>query len=95
MATNMNKFLEAFAFILSQEILKSGFVPRDTNRMAQSFQLTQSVDFSKGKITFNTPFYTKYVHQGTRKMMARPFLIQILNQKGEEMVKKAFSIANS
>lgn len=80
--------------MFSNEIVNSGLVPRDTNRMAQSFQLFK-VKFSEGKITFITPFYTEFVHEGTQYMVARPFLIQIFNQKGEELIKKAFKIANN
>ena len=88
--------IELFGFLLSQEIAKSPLTPKDTTRMAKSFPATY--EFKKTSngysLNFKTPFYTEFVHEGTRKMKARPFVNQILNLKGEELLKKAFQIVD-
>ena len=97
MATDYKKFVEAVGFLLGQEIAKSPLTPVDTRRMAQSFPGTVKViETPKGYvIRFTTPDYTEYVHEGTRNMKARPFIIQIINQKGEQIIKQALKIAQT
>lgn len=85
---------EIFGFLMSQEIAKSPLTPKDTTAMAQSFPGTYTFNRSDQVIRFTTPFYTKYVHEGTKKMEGRPFVIQVFNQKGQETLKKAFRIAD-
>lgn len=97
----MNQFLseviEVFGFLLSQKIASSPLTPKDTARMARSFPGTYS--FSKTqdgfKLNFKTPFYTKFVHEGTRKMKSRPFVNNLLHSDGEKLLKQAFRIVDS
>ena len=94
--TDLRKVAEFFGFLLAQEIAKSPITPKDTARMARSFPGTAKIlDSPDGYvIQYNTPFYTEFVHEGTKKMKARPFVIQILNQKGEQLLKQAFRLAS-
>jgi hypothetical protein len=93
----MEEVIETFGFLLSQRIATSPLTPKDTTRMAKSFPATFKIkNGSKGPvISFKTPFYTKYVHDGTRKMKARPFVNQILNEDGERLLKESFRIVDA
>ena len=89
--------LETFGFLLSQKIANSPLTPKDTTRMARSFPATfRFTESSEGyKISFRTPFYTEYVHEGTRKMKARPFVNEIIHKDGEKLLKESFRIVNA
>jgi hypothetical protein len=89
--------IEVFGFLMAQRIAASPLTPKDTTTMAKSFPGTfKVVKTGQGySIRFRTPFYTKYVHEGTRKMKARPFVNQILNQDGERLLKQAFRIVDA
>jgi len=88
--------IELFGFLLANEIGKSQLVPKDTGHMRDTFGATyEFTRTDKGsKLSYTTPFYTKYVHDGTIKMKARPFVNWILNSKGEELLKQAFRITD-
>lgn len=88
--------IELFGFLLAEKIGESPLTPKDTGHMRDTFPGTyQLVKKSDGyKIKFTTPFYTKFIHDGTRKLRARPFVNQILHQDGERLLKKAFQIIN-
>jgi len=98
MTTNdLKKVAEMFGFLFAQEIAKSPFTPVDTSRMARSFPATVEIIEDAGDYTirFTTPPYTEYVHEGTRYMVARPFINQVAEQKGPQLLQKAFKIINS
>lgn len=86
--------LKLYGQLLSQKISSSALTPVDTRIMARSFIGTYKFTKTDNsvKFKFTTPFYTKYVHDGTRKMKARPFVNQIIHQEGEALLKKAFQI---
>jgi hypothetical protein len=85
---------ELFGFLFAQEVAQSPITPRDTNRMASSFPATfKATKSSDGvKISFSVPYYTEFVLKGTKNMQARPFINQILFQKGEKLLKQAVRI---
>ena len=83
---------ELFGYLMSQEISISPITPKDTTRMAKSFASTYT--FSNDKIKWSTPYYTKFVNDGTSKMYARRFIQKNFHQKGEQMLKKAFRIVD-
>ena len=89
--------LELAGFIMAQEIAISPFTPVDTGRLRSSFPGTYN--FSKSsegfKWNFKTPFYTEFVHNGTRKLKARPFIIQTFNQKFPRILKQALRIKDN
>lgn len=86
--------IEMFGFLLAQRIASSPLTPKDTARMARSFSATYTfVKTGEGyKLNFRTPFYTKFITEGTIKMKARPFINQIIHQDGEKLLKQAFQI---
>jgi hypothetical protein len=92
----IDRAVEIFGQLLGQEFAINSLTPRDTNRMATSFQATEQViQGDKGKvIRFTTPYYTKFVNDGTKNIRARKFIQKIIHQKGEELLKKAFRIAS-
>jgi len=98
---SMMKFIadviDQFGFLLAQKIAVSPLTPKDTTRMAKSFPGTYTFTQTGSSVNlkFTTPFYTKFVHEGTIKMKARPFVNQILNQDGERLLKQAFKIVNT
>lgn len=94
---DLKKVAEMFGFLFAQEIAKSPLTPKDTTRMARSFPATVEIIEKGGDyiVRFTTPFYTEYVHNGTRYMEARPFINNIAEQKGKEILQKAFKIVNS
>ena len=96
MARDLKKVAEIFGFLLAQEISSSPLTPKDTTRMAKSFPATFEIVEESGNyiIRFTTPYYTEYVHEGTIYMEARPFINQIAEQKGKELLQKAFEIVN-
>ena len=89
--------IELFGFLLSQKIAESPLTPKDTALMARSFPGTYKfIKTPQGyKLSFRTPFYTKFVHEGTRKMKARPFVHNILMSDGEKLLKEAFKITDA
>ncbi len=93
----MEEVIETYGFLLAQKIASSPLTPKDTARMARSFPGTFKIIYdSKGPtLSFTTPFYTKFVHEGTRKMKARPFINQIIHQDGEKLLKQAFRIVDT
>jgi len=88
----MKEVKEMYGFLMSQEISISPITPKDTTRMARSFPSTYR--FVDGKIQWTTPFYTKFVNDGTNRMYARRFIQKNFHQKGEENLKKAFRIVD-
>lgn len=94
MSSFVSDVIEMFGYLLAQKIAMSPLTPKDTTRMAKSFSSTYTFSNSgQGyKLNFITPFYTEFVHEGTRKIKARPFVNQILFSDGNELMKKAFKI---
>ena len=96
-SNDLKKVAEMFGFLFAQEIASNPETPRDTTRMARSFPATFEIIEENGNYTirFTTPFYTEHVHEGTKYMKARPFINNIAEQKGAELLQKAFMIVNS
>jgi len=96
MARELKDVAEMFGFLFAQEISSNPLTPKDTTRMARSFPATFEIIEENGNyiVRFTTPFYTEYVHEGTKYMEARPFINMIAEQKGPELLQKAFKIIN-
>lgn len=88
----LSEVKELFGFLMSQKIAQSSLTPKDTSRMARSFPATYR--FTNDKIEWTTPFYTKFINDGTKKIKARRFIQQNFHQYGEETLKQAFRIVN-
>lgn len=88
--------IELFGAFMGQEIATSPLTPKKTGRMRSTFVNTmQVIDGPKGKIIrYTTPFYTKFVNNGTSRIRARKFIQQVFHQKARENMKKAFRIAS-
>ena len=83
---------DTFGFLLAQAIAMSPFTPKDTGRLAQSFPGTYTFNRATRTISFTTPFYAEYLLEGTKHIVARPFITQIIHQRGQELLKQAFRI---
>ena len=88
----MDDVIEVFGFLLAQKIALSPLTPKDTNAMAMSFKGTYRFDRGAKEFIFIVPDYTEYVIEGTYKMKARPFVNQILESHGAELLDEAFMI---
>ena len=89
--------IELFGFLLAQKIAASPLTPKDTSKMARSFPGTYTfTTTSEGSLlNYTTPFYTEFVHDGTRNLKARPFVNNIINSEGEQLLKQSFRITNA
>jgi hypothetical protein len=83
---------EVFGFLMSQEIASSSLTPKDTTRMARSFPSTYI--YSNSTINWSTPYYTKFVNDGTKTIKARRFIQQNLHQNTGRLFKKALRIVD-
>lgn len=87
---------EMFGFLMSQQIKLDA--PKKSTRMSKTF--TDTYRFENGKIKWTTPYYTKYVNDGTvnidgsTKIKARRFIQKSFHQHGNRILKQAFRVIN-
>ena len=89
--------LELFGTMLGQEISKSPLTPKDTGLMRSTFanSLRFINDENKPRMIYTTPYYTKYVNEGTNRIKSRKFIQQNIHQKANSLLKKSFKIASN
>ena len=93
----IDKAIELFGFMMGQEIASNSLTPVDTGFMRSTFANTVQIieDGDRTIVRFTTPFYTKFLEEGTERIKARHFIMKIFHQKGEEILRKAFRIAST